>query len=68
MATDDSTTTTNPSKTFGFQISEELEARLSKAATELQLSKSGIARLAIERGLPILESQLSKELEPVAET
>ena len=63
MANDVSTTTTTANKTFGFQISEELEARLSKAATELHLSKSGIARLAIERGLPILESQLSTETE-----
>jgi predicted transcriptional regulator len=59
MSNDVSTTTTQAAKTFGFQISEDLEARLTAAATALQLSKSGVARLAIERGLPVLEAQLA---------
>ena len=63
MSNDVSTTTTQAVKTFGFVISEELETRLTTAATALQLSKSGIARLAIERGLPVLEAQLMPQAE-----
>lgn len=54
-------TTPEPAKTrlFGMQIPIELDALLSESASRHNLTKSGIARMALERGLPILNDQLT---------
>ena len=40
------------------QISEELDQRISESARTHNLTKSGIARLAIERGLLVVNEAL----------
>jgi hypothetical protein len=42
------------------QISEDLDAKITDAAVRNGLTKSGIARLAIERGLIVLNEQLGQ--------
>jgi predicted DNA-binding protein len=43
---------------LSLRLSPELECEVSKAEAELGLSRSDIARLAIERGLKVLRTQL----------
>lgn len=50
-------------KPISLRLSPELEDEFAKASAELGLSKSDIARLAIERGLKVLIAQLKQ---PVA--
>jgi hypothetical protein len=45
---------------FGMQIPEELDALLTESAARHNLTKSGIARLALERGLVVVNEQLSQ--------
>jgi hypothetical protein len=52
------------SRVLGFQISPELDAEIADAATRLHLSKSSVARLAVQRGLVVLLEQLQPELQP----
>lgn len=46
---------------LGFQISAELDAEIADAAVRLHLSKSSVARLAVQRGLVVLLEQLQPE-------
>ena len=43
------------------QIPAELDEKLSEASRQHNLTKSGIARLAIERGLVVLNDQLTSD-------
>ena len=54
------TPTTSKPRLFGMQISEDLDAKITDAAVRNGLTKSGIARLAIERGLIVLNEQLGQ--------
>jgi predicted DNA-binding protein len=47
---------------LSLRLSPELEEEVAKAETELGLSRSDIARLAIERGLKILKTQLTTQV------
>jgi predicted DNA-binding protein len=44
---------------LSLRLSAELEEDVAKAEAELGLSRSDIARLAIERGLKVLRTQLT---------
>jgi len=46
-------------RVFGMQIPPELDDQLTEAAARLHLTKSGLARLALARGLLVVEEQLS---------
>jgi len=52
------------SRVLGFQIPSELDAQLADAAIRLHLSKSSVARLAVQRGLTVLLEQLQPEVTP----
>lgn len=52
---------TDKPRVLGFQIPESLENELIHAAEKLHLSKSSVARLALQRGLTVLLEQLSQE-------
>jgi len=52
------------SRVLGFQIPSELDAQLADAAIRLHLSKSSVARLAVQRGLAVLLEQLQPEVTP----
>ena len=56
----DAITPTPPAKNrlFGMQIPQELDDQLTEVSRRHGLTKSGIARMAIERGLVILATQL----------
>jgi hypothetical protein len=43
---------------FGMQIPTELDTQIGDAARRHNLTKSAVARMAIERGLPVLAEQL----------
>lgn len=51
-------TPTAKSRLFGMQIPQELDDQLTEVSRRHGLTKSGIARMAIERGLAVLASQL----------
>ena len=46
---------------FGMQIPADLDATLGETARRHNLTKSGIARLALARGLAILNEQLQSD-------
>lgn len=46
---------------FGVQISAELDEEITNAAKTLGLSKSGVARLAMQRGISVVVDQLNPE-------
>lgn len=50
---------------ISLRLSDELESELAAAVVETGLSKSDLARLAIERGLKIVRRQLETPVEPV---
>jgi hypothetical protein len=57
----DAETTTNEQqkpRILGFQIDAELDAQITYAAQAVKLSRSATARLAVERGLPVILDQL----------
>ena len=43
---------------FGCQISAELDAEITHAAEKTGLTKSGVARLAMQRGIVVVLEQL----------
>jgi len=54
-------TTTTPAekgRLFGMQIPADLDAELSRASAKLNLTKSALARLALQRGLVVVMEQL----------
>lgn len=57
----DQPTAAAKNRLFGVQISAELDAQLAESAKRYNLTKSGIARLALERGLVVLNEQLGTE-------
>jgi predicted transcriptional regulator len=46
------------SRLFGMQIPNELDDQLTEVSRRHCLTKSGIARMALERGLTVLTAQL----------
>ena len=48
------------SRIFGMQLPAELDAALTQAASRHNLTKSGIARMALARGLSLLNEQLTQ--------
>lgn len=42
----------------------ELDERLKRAEKLLSISRAAVIRLAVERGLPILEEQLAPQTKP----
>lgn len=51
------------SKPTSLRLGEDLDKALDEAARSTGLSKSDLARLAIERGLPVLRRQLTQPVE-----
>jgi hypothetical protein len=47
-----------------FSMSEELARKVAATAQKVGLAKQPTMRLALERGLPVLEAQLLGESEP----
>ncbi|GAA5139252.1 hypothetical protein GCM10023213_19650 [Prosthecobacter algae] len=58
MSTNPQTDERNAVKPMSLRISNELSEDIETASVETGLSKSDIARLALERGLKILRAQL----------
>jgi len=61
MSDSKSTTPTPKNRLFGMQIPPELDEQLTEVSRRHGLTKSGIARMAIERGLVVLVAQLQTE-------
>lgn len=49
------------SRIFGMQLPQELDDALTEAASRHNLTKSGIARMALARGLTTLNEQLQAQ-------
>lgn len=45
---------------FGMQIPAELDTELTEAASSLNLTKSAVARMALQKGLPFVIGKLEK--------
>jgi len=63
-------TTTTPAekgRLFGMQIPADLDAELSRASAKLNLTKSALARLALQRGLVVVMEQLEGQTTEAAD-
>ncbi len=66
MSNADSPTPPAKTRLFGMLLPASLDAQLTEIATRLNLTKSGVARLALERGLPIVDNGFSQIERPEA--